>query len=218
MRLPLPPAPARSESEHVFPHTNTRAQRTASQSWINTDRNDSPPANKMASLCSPLWLIRINVCQWEFYTYIQAMDPSSNYHRQSVLQLALGPWSSQVLAPGHMSPWGHSPSWLVQTFCTDVHTLSIPPITGLDTQGHPAAGLQITLFFSCLMQRQTYKLVSVDPRPTGYSVTSLDLAVPPVAKLSPSDLSGICLGLMVTLIPGSQTSYPTCSLVLLDSH
>lgn len=32
------------------------------------------------------------------------MDPTSN-RPQSMLQLALGPWSSQVLAPGDRSPW-----------------------------------------------------------------------------------------------------------------
>lgn len=44
-------------------------------------------------------------------------------------------------------------------------TLSIAPVTGLRHSGPPTSWSSDPLFSSCLMQRQTYKLVSADPRP-----------------------------------------------------
>lgn len=85
----------------------------------------------------------------------------------SLQQLAQRPWSSQVLTPGHTSPWGHSPSPVAGRDPLHGHTRTVNPF--IDTRGHPVAGLQILSSPAALCRdRQTYKLVSVEPRPRSF--------------------------------------------------
>lgn len=83
------------------------------------------------------------------------------------------------------APWAAAPpQGLVQTHCTEAHTLLIPQQLILDIWGQPVAGLWSSLLQSPQAERNIYTNWSrLTPESTVSPAGGLDLVIPLVANL-----------------------------------
>lgn len=136
----VPPGPASSESEHVFPvrtHTHTPNayiyMHTWLATWINADRKHRTHGNT-----SHRWLHPLPLSGWAGWKAVGTTYEHIQYdmlHQAVHLVAATGSQSLQLLVPGHTNPLGPQPHSSSQYrpphSRMHTHAQRIPPATGL---------------------------------------------------------------------------------------